>query len=185
MGQPVNYRQSAFLHPSREISRKAVRIMHSGFHLHYKVSVDICSNVNSILVYFFLYKLTPRARAAISAITELTNYMEQSPSQEGNRSSASQKISRILWYPKVYHRIHKCSPPVTILTQNNPVHSCPSYFLSIYFNIIIPSTSGSSNCFLSLRFPHQFLYENFKSHIRATCLAHLILLDLITLNNIW
>jgi hypothetical protein len=72
MGQPVNHRQTAFLHPSREISRKAVRITHSGFLLHYKVSVDICSNVNSILL-IFLYKLTTGARAAISTITELTN----------------------------------------------------------------------------------------------------------------
>jgi hypothetical protein len=72
-------------------------------------------------------------------------------------------------------------PPVTILSQMNAIHSCPSYFLSTYFNIIIPSTSRSSSCSISFRFPHQPLYAPFLSHIRATCLAHLISLDLITL----
>jgi hypothetical protein len=32
--------------------------------------------------------------------------MEQSPSWETKRFSASQEISRIVWNPKVYYRIH-------------------------------------------------------------------------------
>ena len=107
--------------------------------------------------------------------------MKQSPSREANRSSVSKEFPRIVWYPKVYHRIHKCSPSVTILSQINPVHSCSHYFLSICFNIIIPSTSRSSSCSISLRFPHQSLYANLISHIRVTCLAYLIILDLLTL----
>jgi len=37
----------------------------------------------------------------------LTNYMEQSPSWEANIHLASQEITRLLWNPKVYCRVHK------------------------------------------------------------------------------
>ena len=43
--------------------------------------------------------------------------MEQSPSWEANRFSASQEIPCILWNPKVHYRIHKSLPPFRLLSQ--------------------------------------------------------------------
>ena len=116
----------------------------------------------------------------LCGLSVLTYSMKQSPSWEANRFSASQEFTRIFWKPNVHYRIHNCPPPVPILSQLDPVHTPTSHFLKIHLNIILPSTPGSPKLSLSFRFPHQNPVHALLSPIRATCPAHLILLDFIT-----
>ena len=103
--------------------------------------------------------------------------MVQNPSWEANWFAASQEIPRISRNPKVHYRTHKPSPPVSILGQPNPVHIPTSYLLEIHPNIIHPSTPRSPQWSPSLWFPQQDPIHPLSSPIRATCPAHLILLD--------
>ena len=74
----------------------------------------------------------------------------------------------------------KWPPPVPIFSQLDPVYKHTSHLLKIHFNIILPSTPSSPKWSLSLSFPHKILVYVSPIPIRATCPAHLILLDFTT-----
>ena len=106
--------------------------------------------------------------------------MQQSPSSESNRSSASEEIPRILWTSKVHYCIYNVPPPVPILSQLDPFHNPTSQFLKIHLNIILLLRLGHSSGLFPSCFPTKTLYMPPLSSIRATFPAHLILLDFIT-----
>jgi hypothetical protein len=110
----------------------------------------------------------------------LTHSTKQSPSWEANRPTASQEIRRILWNPQVHYHIHKCPPPVPIMSHIYPVQA--PHPTSWRYILILPShlrLSLPSGLFPS-GFPTKTLHTPLLSPIRATGPAHLVLLDFIT-----
>jgi hypothetical protein len=98
------------------------------------------------------YLLTPWSRVLLGKLT-------------------GQEIPPVLWNPKVY----KYTPPSSSHSDQSSPRP-PVYLQNIHLNIILPSTPGSSKW----SFPQDSQQNHMCTPIRATRLAHLILLDLIT-----
>lgn len=81
-------------------------------------------------------------------------------------SCFSRKIS-------VHYRVYKSLPPVPALPQTNIIHTLPSYFLNLFFNIISISASSSPRNLLPLSFLQKYLC--IVSPIRAIYPAYIFL----------
>jgi hypothetical protein len=88
--------------------------------------------------------------------------------------SAGQETHRLPQNPKVHYRVHNCKPLDNVLSQINPAHTPPLQFSNITYQRI-PTDLFSSG------FSIKILCALLISSKLATCSAHLILPDLITL----
>jgi hypothetical protein len=80
--------------------------------------------------------------------------------------------------PEVHNRVHKSLPLDPILSQPNTVCPIDSFLRKVHLKVILPLTPRSSQWSLAFGLPNQNPVNTSTMH--ATCPAHLILLDLIT-----
>ena len=102
----------------------------------------------------------------------LTHSMEDSPSWEANRFSASQEIPRILWDPNVNYLIYKCPPPVPNLSQINPIHASliPWRSNSVLSSSLLPGpSSGLFPSDIPTKTPYKPLLSLIRSILRSEC----------------
>jgi hypothetical protein len=86
--------------------------------------------------------------------------MKLSPCGEAASRSATQEFPDILWNPKIYDCVDKSPPPVSILSQVNPIHTPRPISLRSLFILVLYSrlhVDIPSGVFPS-RFPTKTLY---------------------------
>jgi hypothetical protein len=110
--------------------------------------------------------LTPWSRVLLEKLTSLWSRVKKFPA--------------FLWNPKVLYRTHKC-PPLSLYWANS-IQSPPPHPTSWRYILILSSylRLGLPNDLFPSGFPINILCTPLSSSIRATCPAHLILLDFTT-----
>jgi hypothetical protein len=130
---------------------------------------DVCSK-KTISIYAYYNCSVP----------ELSNCMDPGYSWEASSFPVSQRISCILWNPKIFYIFHKIKTLVPVLIQVSVIHSFPSCLLKIIFNIFFPSTRRSSKWFLPFWLSYKTTYTLIFCPIHATRPVPLIIFDCIT-----
>jgi hypothetical protein len=119
-----------------------------------------------LLTYLLTHSLVHSLTHSLTHL--LTYFIQHSSSWKAKQFSASQEIPHNLWNPKVHYRIHKCPPPLPILSQLDPVHPPTSHFLKIHLNIIISIAKLIFQVCRSLRVLNLWLGIRIEAVIRHT-----------------
>jgi len=131
------------------------------------------------LLRVYRISLFPAARIAENYVI---NNPQQSPSSEADSHSAIQEIPHLLWNPKLHYRVHKGQLLVPIMSQMNSVQTFSSISLRSVLILSSHLRLGLPNGpFFPSGLPTKMLYALVISPRSATCLVHLILLNLITI----